>query len=247
MRAVVVHPQPMSGKVLQFLLNEVGHDEVVLVGTASDGLQAVVGQEIDLVILEMNLPDLDGLELCRELRAHKYSGPIIMLSMRPDNTTMRKALEAGADDFMVEPIAPHELLAKVAALARRYQRPPKQIQPNETSIVVEDVELSLTQLTFHRRGEHPIRLTPTEAKLLECLMRRPGIAVSRDTLIAQVWGYELASESNRVDVYMRRLRHKIEKDPTRPQFIHTVRLVGYLFRVGDQRRNSTNKPGNNAV
>lgn len=237
----------MSGKVLQFLLNEVGHDDVVLVGTASDGLHAIVGQEIDLVILELNLPDSDGLALCRELRARKYGGPIIMLSMRADNTAMRKALEAGADDYMVEPVAPHELLAKVQALARRYYRPPKQIQPNETSVVVGDVELSLTQLTFHRKGQPPVRLTPTEAKLLECLMRRPGIAVSRETLIAQVWGYELASESNRVDVYMRRLRHKIEKDPTKPQYIHTVRLVGYLFRVTDHRRPTSSEPENERV
>jgi DNA-binding response OmpR family regulator len=93
-----------------------------------------------------------------------------------------------------------------------------------------DAELSVADLTFRIVGRAPVRLTPTEMRILECLMRNTGLAVNRETLIERVWGFEFFGESNRVDVYIRRLRHKIERDPTRPEFLHTVRGVGYNFR-----------------
>jgi DNA-binding response OmpR family regulator len=175
--------------------------------------------------------------LSRDLRARGYAGPIVFLATQIDISAKLAAFEAGADDYILEPVAPQELLARVQAVARRYAQ--EDHQPMGTILRAGDAELSVADLTLRIAGRAPVRLTPTEMRILECLMRNAGLAVNRETLIERVWGYDFFGVSNRVDVYIRRLRHKIERDPAVPEFLHTVRGVGYNFRpplerTGDQ-------------
>lgn len=228
MQAVVIDPDYMTQRVVQFVLHEGEYVETVLVSSATDGLKAVLDHEVDLVIIRAELPDNAAPALARDLRARGYAGPIVFLATKIDIAAKLAAFKAGADDYILEPVAPQELLARIQAVARRYAH--EHYQPMGMILKVGDAELSVADLTLRIAGRAPVRLTPTEMRILECLMRNAGLAVNRETLIERVWGYDFFGESNRVDVYIRRLRHKIERDPAVPEFLHTVRGVGYNFR-----------------
>ncbi len=232
MRIVVVDPNPMTAKLLRFVLMEAGH-EVVLVRTVDEALAQVVGRETDAVLLEVDLPDMDGFVLCKELRARRYNGPLIFVTERGETADKVRAFDYGADDFIVEPFDPLELLARVQSVTRRFKQ--ADYQALGTILKVGDAELSIGELTFRAGGRPPVLLTPTEMRMLECLMRNAQITISRDTLIDRTWGYDFVGDSNRVDVYVRRLRKKIERDPAHPEYIHTVRGIGYVFRPPDCR------------
>ena len=229
MRIVVVEPEGLAGRVLEFVLADAGH-EVALVASAEAALGAVVGRETGAVLLATDLPrpGLDGYALCKELRGRRYAGPLLFVG-RDDATEAKvRAFAVGADDYLVAPCDPRELLARVEAIARRVRAVDR--QGLGTIIRAGDAELSLGELTFRRDGRPPATLAPTELKLLECLMRNQGLTITRDTLIARVWGYDFFGDTNRVDVYIRRLRKKVEDHPDRPAYLHTVRGLGYTFR-----------------
>lgn len=228
MRAVVIHPDPMGCRILQFVLSEAGYDEVVLVHQAIAGRQAVVGQEVDLVVVGTDFADGDATHLCAELRSRRYAGPLVLMSAGRDISTTLAAFAAGVDDVIAEPVTPQELVARLHAIGRRYRQEDQQALG--TILKVGDAELSVTDLVLRIAGRSPIHLTPTEMRLLECLMRNAGLGVDRETLIERVWGFDFFGGSNRVDVYMRRLRNKIERDSSAPEYLHTIRGVGYTFR-----------------
>lgn len=227
MRIVVVNADGMMAKLLRFVLNESGHD-VVVARTAQVALDEVIGRETDAVLLEVDLPDLDGYELCKELRSRKFTGPILFVTEHRETRDKLRAFNYGADDYIVEPFDPQELTARVEVVSRRCNRTDR--QPLGTILKVGDAELSIGELSFRLNGQTKVLLTPTEMRLLECLMRNEGITISRDTLIDRTWGYDYIGDSNRVDVYVARLRKKIEPDPGKPQYLHTVRGIGYVFR-----------------
>jgi len=227
MRIVVIDPDQTAARLVGFILGEAGHT-VVQATTAAAGLHAVFERETDAVLLEAELPDLDGWELCKELRGRRYTGPLIFVSEQGSTRAKVRAFEHGADDFIVEPYDPAELVARVGAVARRCQR--ADYQAMGTVLKVGDVELAIGELTVRVAGREPVLLTPTEMRLLECLMRNSQITISRETLIERTWGYDFVGESNRVDVYISRLRKKLERDPAAPEYLHTVRGVGYVFR-----------------
>jgi DNA-binding response OmpR family regulator len=229
-RIVIVEDDPMSAKVVRFALEDEGFDAVVA-ARGSQGLDEIVGRETDLVILDIVLPDLTGLALCRELRARRYMGPIIFLSGRRELAAKIEAFAAGADDFVVKPFEVLELVARVRSNIRRTQRAEQ--QTIGTVVRAGDAELLLASLTYSSDVIEPTLLTPTEMRMLEYLMRHGDTAVSRETLINHVWGFDSLDDTNRVDVYIRRLRHKIEPDPTAPRYLHTVRGLGYVFRPAD--------------
>lgn len=228
MRIVIVDADSMSGRLLQFVLGEAGHKDIVHARGVSEALEEVIGRETDAVILDMDLPDMTGVELCRELRARRYSGPIMFVSYAGTTQDKVSAFSNGADDFVVKPFDPEELVARLDAVVRRYKQ--ADYQSLGTVLKAGDAELSIGQLTFCVEGRPPVRLTPTEMQILECLMRNVNITIRRDTLIERAWGCDFLIDTNRVDVYIRRLREKIERDPSRPEYIHTVRGVGYVFR-----------------
>ncbi len=227
MRVVVVDPDSMTAKLLRFVLGEAGHD-VVLVKSAAAALAATLEQETDAVLLEAELPDMDGWVLCKELRGRRYTGPVIFVTKLRETQDKVRAFDHGADDYIVEPFDPAELVARVDAVARRCKHADHQALG--TLLKVGDAELSIGELTFRAEGRPPVFLTPTEMRMLECLMRNHGITISRDTLIERTWDHNFIGDSNRVEVYIRRVRKKIERDPAQPEYLHTVRGVGYVFR-----------------
>lgn len=229
MRIVVIDPDRMTGKLLHFVLTDAGH-EVVLVKTAAEGLAEIIGRETDAVLLETDLPTPgpDGYDLCKEIRARRYNGPLIFVTQRHETRDKLRAFDFGADDYIIEPFDPLELVARVHSVARRFRH--ADYQALGTVLKAGEAELSIGELTFRIEGRSPAVLTPTEMRMLECLMRNSNITISRDTLIERTWGYDFIGDSNRVDVYIRRIRKKVEIDPAMPEYLHTVRGLGYVFR-----------------
>jgi DNA-binding response OmpR family regulator len=228
MGVVIADSDSMSLRLLRFVLESAGYEDVLISLTGLEVLDLVKSGDIDLVLLEVDLADTSGFDLCRELRSRRYTGPIVFVSNRTSPLDRVHAFELGADDFISKPVYPQELTARVAAVARRYGQ--QDYQALGTILKVGDAELSITDLTFRAEGRPPVRLTPTEIRILECLMRNANITISRETLIERTWGFDFFGDSNRVDVYIRRLRSKIEVDQSHPEYLHTVRRVGYVFR-----------------
>jgi two-component system, OmpR family, response regulator RegX3 len=227
-RIVLVDDDPVAVKVMRFVLDDAGYETVAL-SRASQALDEIAESDPDLVILDANLPDMDGFALCRELRARRYAGPLIFLTARKSIDAKLEGFRIGADDYLTKPYEPLELVARVHGVIRRFNHADK--QSLGTLLRVDDAELSISELTYHSSVVPPTLLTPTEMRFLECLMRNRGIVISRDTLIERVWGSDFIGDTNRVDVYIRRVRRKIEQNPAAPGYLHTVRGIGYVFRV----------------
>jgi DNA-binding response OmpR family regulator len=226
-RAIVTHPDPSLAKLLHFLLQEAGF-ETILLPDPETVLPAVVGQAPELVLLAVELLGQKGFTLCKLLRGHHYSAALICLLPQPSAAATLQAFAVGADEVIAEPFDPAEFLARVQAVRRRCQ--PSDHQSLGTLLQVGEAELALNELSFRVPEREPALLTPTELRVLECLMRNHGIIISRDTLIERVWGHDYVGDSNRLEVYIRRVRQKIEPDPEQPEYIQTVRGIGYVFR-----------------
>ncbi|HEX2281175.1 MAG TPA: response regulator transcription factor [Thermomicrobiales bacterium] len=230
MRVVISDPDSMNARLLHFVLVDAGH-EVVLAPNAAETFRNVLGKDVDAVILELDVPGLNGFDLCRELRTHQYSGIIMFVAHDHETRTKITALRSGADDYLVKPFDALELLTRLDTIERRIKR---QDTGHTGSVVkVGDAELSIGELSFRVPGRAPAMLTPTEMRILASLMRNARATVSREALIAHTWGFNFEGDSNRVDVYVRRLRKKIEKNPEQPEFLRTVRGVGYMFQPPD--------------
>ena len=177
----------------------------------------------DLVILDVMLPDLDGLEVCRQLRAAGAEEPVLMLTAKDAIPDRVAGLDAGADDYLVKPFAFDELLARIRALFRR-------TAPPETNAPLLFADLELNPATRRaRRGEREIELTAKEYDVLDLFMRHPNQVLTRDIIYDRIWGYDFGGESNIIEVYIRYLRAKLEA-AGEPRLIHTVRGVGYALR-----------------
>ncbi|MCZ7571048.1 MAG: response regulator transcription factor [Ardenticatenaceae bacterium] len=178
----------------------------------------------DLIILDVMLPGLDGLSVCRILRAEQET-PIILLTARTGEVDKIVGLESGADDYITKPFSTGELLARIRAVLRR-------ATPRRSSqeLIAGSLRLNLERRRAFR-DEREVILSPKEFDLLAELMRNPGIALSRDLLLERVWGYEWEGDNRTVDVHIRWLREKIEPDPSAPTLIQTVRGIGYRFEA----------------
>ena len=193
------------------------------------GLEAVEASQPSLVILDLMLPGLDGLEVCRRLRATS-SVPVLMLTARGDETDRIVGLEVGADDYLPKPFNPRELLARIRAILRRVESTPT-VAPRSTGVVVGDLAID----PGTRRvvlGEVAIDLTTAEFDILLALARHAGRVVSRDRLLEEVHGPGWAAYERSVDVHVSRIRQKLETDPRHPQWLKTVRGVGYQLSTG---------------
>lgn len=183
---------------------------------------------VDLVLLDVALPYMDGFALCAKLRSEYPNIPIIFLTERDTLRDKVMGFSQGADDYIGKPFDPTELLVRIRAVLHRY----RSVGDNDRKIVITvgDSSLDIGKLEFVAPERRPVLLTPTEMKLLACLMRNADMVVSRTTLIACTHGDYSPEGSNRTDVYIRRLRKKIEANPMNPSLIHTIRGVGYIFR-----------------
>lgn len=203
--------------------------------TAEDGLTALeVAREEkpDLIVLDIMLPGLDGLEVCRILR-RETSVPILILTARVDEVDRVVGLEMGADDYLTKPFSMREFLARVKALLRRVRLIREEITGAESGPEAEQLNFGDLAIVPDRhkvlRGGKPLRLKPKEYDLLYYLARHTGIALSRELILDRVWGWDYTGGSRTVDVHVRWLREKIEADPANPERIVTVRGVGYCF------------------
>jgi two-component system, OmpR family, response regulator MtrA len=202
-------------------LEQAGY-RVTASGDGRDALLRFRQGAFDLVVLDVMLPSLDGLEVCREIR--RESGvPIIMLSARGELHDVVVGLELGADDYVTKPFELPELVARIKAVLRR-----SVAAPTESVIAVDDLEIDPAAFTVRRGGDN-VELTATEFRLLLELARRPKQVFTRGLLLELVWNYDYLGDSRLVDVAVQRLRAKIEDDPKQPKLIRTVRGVGYRF------------------
>jgi DNA-binding response OmpR family regulator len=202
-----------------------GSDHAVeTAGDGATGLQRATAEPFDLLLLDLTLPSLDGIDICRRVRLARPSLPIIVLTARGSEDEKVRGLEAGADDYVTKPFGARELLARVEALARR-----SAAVPREPEILdVDGCRIDLGRLHATRNGT-PVPLTPREAGILRWLYRHRSRAVARNELLGQVWGASEELETRTVDMTIANLRQKIEADPATPRIIVTVKGAGYAW------------------
>lgn len=222
-RILVVDDDQAIAEMVSIVLRGKGF-EVVTTPDGASALEAFGQVRPDLVLLDLMLPGMDGIEVCRRLR--RDSGvPVIMLTARSDTADVVEGLEAGADDYLTKPFEPDELVARIKARVRRSDA------PTTETLTIGEVEIDVDGHVVRRGGE-VISLTPLEFDLLTQLARKPWQVFTREVLLRDVWGYRHAADTRLVNVHVQRLRSKIERDPENPRVVVTVRGVGY--RAGSE-------------
>ena len=217
-RVLVVDDDPALAEMLGIVLRGEGY-EPVLCAHGDQALAAFREHRPDLVLLDLMLPGTDGIDVCRSIRAE--SGvPIVMLTAKTDTVDVVVGLESGADDYVVKPFKPKELVARIRARLRRTDEPGPEV------LDIGDLVIDVAGHTVKRDGE-AIGLTPLEFDLLVALARKPGLVFTREVLLEHVWGYRHAADTRLVNVHVQRLRSKVERDPEKPEVVVTVRGVGY--------------------
>ena len=244
-KILVVDDETVLLETIVYNLEQSGYQVV----TASDGLSAldIANREFpDLIVLDIMLPGIDGLEVCRRLRREDRTAttPIIMLTAKGDEIDKVVGLEVGADDYVTKPFGRRELLARIRALLRRADYPgPSNEQQGVTAstqdsniqtlprseLVAGSLRIDTAGRRVHNRGKE-LDLQPKQFDLLTYLVRNRGTVLTRDQLLHNVWGYDYAGDTRTVDVHVRWLREKLEEDPANPKLVQTVRGVGYVFR-----------------
>jgi two-component system response regulator MtrA len=220
---LVVDDDTALAEMLTIVLNNEGFETVVC-GSGDKALGAFREKRPDIVLLDLMLPGMDGVDVCKAIRAE--SGvPIVMLTAKNDTVDIVVGLESGADDYIVKPFKPKELVARIRARLRRLGE-----EAPET-ITIADLVIDVAGHNVKRAGEE-IALTPLEFDLLLCLARKPWQVFTREVLLEQVWGYRHAADTRLVNVHVQRLRSKIERDPEHPEIVVTVRGVGYKANAG---------------
>ena len=230
-RILLVDDEQPIQTLLSFPLQRDGYDVV----QASDGREALARfseQQFDLVVLDLMLPRMDGLEVCKRLRADGSTVPIIMLTAKSEEIDKVLGLELGADDYITKPFSMREFRSRVKAALRRAGMVRTE-NDDEQPIVVRGLRIDPTKRTVVRDGD-TVATTFVEFEILTALARTPGRVFTRDMLLARVWGDSAYRDPRTIDVHIRHLREKIEVDPKEPEYLFTVRGVGYRFRDDEE-------------
>ena len=222
-RVLVVDDEPQILRALRINLSVRGYD-VVTVGTGADALRAAAELRPEVVILDLGLPDISGIEVLEGLRGW-LTAPVIVLSARTDSSDKVQALDAGADDYVTKPFGMDELLARLRAAVRRAA---KSADTDEPVVQTESFTVDLAAKKVTKNGAE-VHLTPTEWGMLEMLVRHRGKLVGREELLREVWGPAYAKETHYLRVYLTQLRRKLEDDPSHPRHLLTEAGMGYRF------------------
>lgn len=223
-RVLVVDDESAVRRVIGTTLRAVGL-EVVESARGEEALSLLGISKFDAVLLDINMPGIGGIAVCKAIRRLAPEVPIVMLTVRNAEDDKVEALDAGADDYVTKPFQVRELVARVNAVVRRAQKP----AAVDSKITIDDVSLCAERRVFTKRDQ-PIHLTRTQFDIVELLMRSPGKPVTHKKLLSTVWGAEYRDHVEYLRTYMRQLRKIIEDDPAHPQYLLTVPYVGYRFR-----------------
>ncbi|MFN2264646.1 MAG: response regulator transcription factor [Anaerolineales bacterium] len=225
---LIVEDERAVARGLQFALQSEGF-EVLCAETGQLAIDLAKTRNPSLILLDLRLPDISGFDVCRQLRKDGLRQPILMLTALDDPIDKVLGLELGADDYVVKPYNLRELIARIRSLLRRAYGELSEVSQGQV-ITFGEIILDLEQLRVTRLGQ-TVYLTPTEFRLLRYLVTHPDKPINRDTLIEAVWGYDSDASSDRmVDVHIRHLRQKLEASPSDPQWLLTVRGIGYKFQ-----------------
>ncbi|WP_026690636.1 response regulator transcription factor [Alteribacter aurantiacus] len=226
-KVLVVDDEESIVTLLQFNLEQAGFT----VTTAMDGKSALdeaANQTFNLIVLDLMLPEMDGLEVCKQLRQNKIMTPILMLTAKDDEFDKVLGLELGADDYLTKPFSPREVVARIRAILRRTQVTSSESESKKEvhKITIGDVEIFPDNYEVFLKNQ-PMELTPKEFELLLYLVNHKGRVLTRDQLLNAVWNYEFVGDTRIVDVHISHLREKIEPNTKKPVYIKTIRGLGY--------------------
>jgi len=225
-KILVVDDEASIVTLLKFNLEQAGF-KVVTALNGKEGYWLASQESLDLIVLDLMLPEMDGMEICKSLRQEKINTPILMLTAKDDELDKILGLELGADDYLTKPFSPREVVARVKAILRR-TKINEEIEPTvvERVLKIGDLDILPEQYEARFKGEK-LELTPKEFELLLYLAQHSGKVLSRDQLLNAVWDYDYAGDTRIVDVHISHLREKIEQDTKQPQYIKTIRGFGY--------------------
>lgn len=226
---LVVEDELSIATLLKYNLEQAGF-MVLLAHDGQTGLNVALSEKPDLLLLDLMLPELDGMEVCKELRRQRHNVPIIMLTARDDEFDKVLGLELGADDYMTKPFSPREVIARVKAVLRRFSTPTvEEVEPTGEQV------FSFGHLQVYPErfevflNDQALEFTPKEFELLVYLLENKNRVLTRDQLLSSVWNYDFAGDTRIVDVHISHLRDKIEENSRKPIFIKTIRGLGYKF------------------
>ncbi|KAB2338804.1 response regulator transcription factor [Cytobacillus depressus] len=227
-KVLIVDDEQSILTLLEYNLKQAGY-EVITAMDGEIGKNLAISENPDLIVLDLMLPKMDGIEVCKELRQNKVMTPILMLTAKDDEFDKVLGLELGADDYMTKPFSPREVVARVKAILRRTQFSAETVGKAEEDldyIEIFDLKIFPDQYEAYFEG-NLLELTPKEFELLLYLAKNKGRVLTRDSLLSAVWNYDFAGDTRIVDVHISHLREKIEHDTKKPLYIKTIRGLGY--------------------
>ena len=238
-KVLLVDDEPSIVTLLAFNLEKDGY-EVTTATDGAEGYRLAISNPYDFIILDLMLPSMDGMDICKRLRQEKFETPIMILTAKDDELEKIIGLELGADDYMTKPFSPREVLARMKAILRRTNKAvpaepiataqPETVEDETEKIEVGEITIFPQLYEVHVNGAL-IEVTPKEFELLLYMAKRANRILSREQLLNAIWNFDYAGETRIVDVNIRHIREKIEKDTKNPQYIRTVRGFGYKFEV----------------
>lgn len=227
MNILVIEDDPNIADLIAIHLRDLP-SQVTIISQGWLGLDAAISGKYDFLVLDLMLPGLGGMEICRQIRLHKQFIPILMLTAKSEEQDKIAGLEMGADDYLTKPFSPGELLARIKTILRRTQRESKEMEKKLQRIERGHLSLDLDKRTVSK-GAHQIELTVKEYELLQLFMQNPGRNFTRQEILDEIWGEQFEGLEHTVNAHINRLRAKIEDDLTRPSFILTAWGIGYKF------------------